>query len=239
MDCGLEIPDFCRAIETYLCKKNDGHLIRVVGPSFELVSGWAAQGVPLKVACAGIDRYFERYYRSGPRRRPVKIDFCEADVLDVFDEWRRATGVTGVGVDEPADRSSGASRPSLREHLQRAVTRLTAARASGAIGADFDAIIDQASEALDAARAKAGGVRGEARRHLIEQLAGLDQAMMALARARMDPAMLRNLEDEAAGELAPFKAAMAVDAYVHAHRLAIDHLVRARMNLPTIGFEQP
>ena len=50
--------------------------------------------MPLKVACAGIDRYFERYYRKGPRRRPVRIEFCEADVLDAFDDWRRAVGVT-------------------------------------------------------------------------------------------------------------------------------------------------
>ena len=80
-----DIERYCRDIEAYLCRKNDGHLIRVVGPSFELVSGWAARGVPLKVAYQGIDRYFERYYRKGPRRRPVKVDFCEADVLDVFD----------------------------------------------------------------------------------------------------------------------------------------------------------
>jgi hypothetical protein len=92
----VDIPTFCREIETYLCRKNDGHLIRVTGPSFVLVSQWAAQGVPLKVAFAGIDRYFERYYRQGPRRRPVKIDFCEADVRDAFDEWRRATGVRTV-----------------------------------------------------------------------------------------------------------------------------------------------
>src|SRR5690349_16872257 len=105
---GNEISSYCREIETYLCRKNDGHLIRVVGPSFEVVSRWAAGGVPLKVACRGIDRYFERYYRSGPRRRPVKIDFCEADVLDVFDEWRRAIGVTSAPLQsrdarEPAD----------------------------------------------------------------------------------------------------------------------------------------
>jgi hypothetical protein len=91
---GTEPVDFCREIETYLCKKNDGHLIRVTGPSFEIVSRWAEQGIPIKIACAGIDRYFERYYRKGPRRRPVKIDFCEADVLDAFDEWRKAVGVS-------------------------------------------------------------------------------------------------------------------------------------------------
>jgi len=110
------IDEYCREIETYLCQKNDGHLIRVVGPSFEVVSGWAEQGVPLKIALAGIDRYFERYYRKGPRRRPVKIDFCDADVLDVFDEWRRAVGVPTT----PA--SSAASASSEISNLQSAIS---------------------------------------------------------------------------------------------------------------------
>lgn len=98
----MDTAAYCREIETYLCRKNDGHLIRVVGPSFEIVSRWAEQGVPLKVACAGIDRYFERYYRKGPRRRPVKIDFCDADVLDVFDEWRRAVGIVSTSTNPQA-----------------------------------------------------------------------------------------------------------------------------------------
>ena len=85
--------EYCREIEAYLCRKNDGHLIRIVGPSFERVCGWAAQGIPFKIACQGIDRYFVRYYAKGPRRRPVQIDFCEHDVLDAFDAWRRAVGV--------------------------------------------------------------------------------------------------------------------------------------------------
>ncbi len=94
----MQIADYCRAIESHLCQKNDGHLIRVVGPSFDMVSKWAADGVPLKVAFRGIDRYFERYYSKGPRRRPVRVDFCEADVLDVFDEWRRAVGLATADV---------------------------------------------------------------------------------------------------------------------------------------------
>ena len=122
----MTIADYCREIETYLCQKNDGHLIRVVGPSFEIVSGWAAQGVPLKVALRGIDRYFERYYRKGPRRRPVKIDFCEADVLDVFDEWRRAVGVPQLGRRRRSQAAGAVSnRQSLPAHLERVVMRLT------------------------------------------------------------------------------------------------------------------
>ena len=72
---------YCRDVESYLCKKNDGHLIRIVGPSFGLVCGWAEQQIPIRVVCRAIDRTFERYYSKGTRRRPVRIEFCEADVL--------------------------------------------------------------------------------------------------------------------------------------------------------------
>src|SRR4029079_8206488 len=127
--------DYCREIETYLCQKNDGHLIRVVGPSFDLVMQWAADGIPLKVAFRGIDRYFDRYYAKGPRRRPVRIDFCEADVHEVFDEWRRAAGVTArVGVTTDHDGSnegvadSAMRRSSLPAHMERALRKLTSAR---------------------------------------------------------------------------------------------------------------
>src|SRR5262245_58942634 len=103
--------DYCRTIETYLCRKNDGHLIRIVGPAFELVSGWAEKGVPINVACRGIDRYFERYYAKGPRRRPVRVEFCEADVLAVFDEWRRAVGITAAEIEQTDGLAAGGEMP--------------------------------------------------------------------------------------------------------------------------------
>ena len=90
MNTSIEPAEYCRQLETYLCRKNEGHLIRIVGPVFEQVCGWAAQGVPLTIACRGIDQYCERYYAKGPRRRPVRIEFCEADILELFDDWRRA-----------------------------------------------------------------------------------------------------------------------------------------------------
>ncbi|HWF83378.1 MAG TPA: hypothetical protein VG222_00940, partial [Vicinamibacterales bacterium] len=144
----MQISDYCRQIETYLCQKNDGHLVRVVGPSFEVVSGWAERGVPLKVALRGIDRYFERYYRKGPRRRPVKIDFCDADVLDVFDEWLRAVGLpdsrqSPVVSHQSAVGGHQSSRQSLPAHLERVVSRLTSARVRGTLGAPFDELIDR------------------------------------------------------------------------------------------------
>src|SRR4029079_14163727 len=98
----IEPSEYCRQIETYHCRKNEGHLVRIVGPVFEQVSGWAAQGVPLAVAFKGIDQYCERYYAKGPRGRRVRVEFCEGDVLDLFDDWRRAVGVSSTAEGEGA-----------------------------------------------------------------------------------------------------------------------------------------
>ena len=260
----LDIADYCREIETYLCRKNDGHLIRVVGPSFDLVSAWAARGVPLKIAYAGIDRYCERYYRKGPRRRPVKIDFCEADVLDVYDDWRRAVGITQESVassqgaveesvassqdavEEPvaSGQLSVGGRPpaadgkrSLPSHLERVLLRLSSARARDSLGAGFDAVVDRVSAELDAARARAGGLRGAARRELVQRLAALDAELLQQARGTLDAAATSVLAREADEELSAFRAGMAPEAFARARDAAIDRLVRERLGLPTIAFE--
>ena len=236
-----EPADYCREIEIYLCRKNDGHLIRVVGPSFDLVSRWREQGIPLKIAFQGIDRYFERYYRHGPRRRPVRIDFCEADVLDVFDEWRRAVGVVGASVvyglsGESQIPNLKSRKGSLPDHLERVVRRLTSARANGSLGDEFDALIDRVSNELDAARSNAGGVRGAARQALLDRLAHLDEALLQQARSRLDQPARAALGREADEELASFRAVMPAEAFAQARDAAIDRLVRERFGLPTITF---
>jgi hypothetical protein len=234
----LDISEYCRQIESYLCRKNDGHLIRVVGPSFELVSRWASDGVPFKVACRGIDRACERYYRKGPRRRPIRIDFCEADVLEAYDEWRRATGLTAgaaEGEDETAPRAERRG-PSLPEHLERALIRLTNARATGALGDAADPMIDAVSRSLDDARRTSGGLRGDARRAATERLAALDLELLSHARESIAPEVLAALERDANAELAAFREQMPPDRFARALQVAVERLLRARLGLPTLTF---
>ena len=236
--------DYCRELESYLCRKNDGHLIRIVGPAFEQVCAWAERGIPLKLAMRGIDRYFERYYSKGPRRRPVRIEFCEADVLDVFDEWRRAVGVSEAGGAGRAGEAgeageaggdNGPGRGSLPAHLERVIARLTALRA----GSDraLDSALDDAVRELDAAREKSKSVRGEARDSLIERLQQLDASLIDGLRRRLDARALQQLSEEADEELKPFRARMPADAYQQSHRACIDRLLRERAGLPTIAYE--
>jgi hypothetical protein len=238
----IEPDAYCREIEAYLCRKNDGHLIRIVGPAFDLVSGWARAGIPITVACAGIDRYFERYYRRGRRRRPVRVEFCEADVLDVFDDWRRAVGVVRPRASHDADgdaQESGAARrgPSLGAHVERALARLTLMRSSGAAHGLPSEVVERGVRTLDGLQARARRARGETREAVIAELVALDRYLVDAALAVAMPEERADLEAEAAGELAPFRVRMPEDAYARAHHAAVARLIRERRGLPRISFE--
>ena len=236
----IDVESYCRDVEAYLCRKNDGHLIRITGPAFERVQGWAEQGIPVKVAEAGIDRYFERYYRKGPRRRPVQVLFCEADVLDAFDDWRRAVGLStvtadaegGPEVEEPA--SAGRPRRSLTSQIESAMARLTVLRGSDKSGPTLGAALEAAIRALDALRPEAARARGDARNELLQRLSEIDDQLAADALASLEAAARGALEREADAELAPFRPRMADDAYAQTRRAAIHRLVRHQFGLPSL-----
>ena len=169
----------------------------------------------------------------------MKIDFCEADVLDAFDEWRRAVGlrqnVDPPASDEPADQDRP-RRGSLPAHLERVVMRLTAARASGRLGGEFDGLIDAAARELDLAQSLASGLRGEARHGLIARLAALDAEILRAARAALDEGAQTALMTDADGDLAAFRDRMAADAFARARDAAFDRRVRDRFGLPIVAF---
>jgi hypothetical protein len=171
----------------------------------------------------------------------VQIQFCEADVFDVFDEWRRAIGVPlrdtveGEGTAPEDDDAASRRHGSLPAHLDRVIARLTAVR--GGSDRSLDEVLDRFVRELDAARAGAKGVRGEARAALLERLQSMDDELMAAARAGCEPALLQQLEDEADAELAPFRERMPRDAFERSRLAAVDRLIRERRRLPVIRFE--
>lgn len=247
--------EFCRELEAYLCRKNEGHLVRIVGPVFGTVTGWAEQGIPLKVAFRGIDRYFDRHQKKPhqPRRRPVPIQFCEADILDAFDEWRRALGLsataargeagepTTTAVDaEPAapEAALGRRKAGLQVHIDRVMARLTQRRVDGGGGAALGEAIDRILGRLDALRADAKGLRGDARERVVMALGALDRELLDGAAAALDAAALAAVRAEGARELEAFRARMAPEAFGQAADAAADRLIRERMRLPVIRVDE-
>lgn len=248
MDAGK----YCREVESYLCRKNDGHLIRIVGPAFEMVCAWAEAGIPLSVVRRGIDYRHARYYAKGPRRHPLRIDFCKADILTLFDDWKRAVHVSGAApaadaaspepqAADAGSRGAGATprrRHSLGAHLDRVAAALSnwAPPASGGNPA-LDQALAGARNEVEKARADAGTRRGAARQSLIERLAALDQALVGAARQGTDAATRARLRSEATDSLAPFRERMLPDAFATAIDTATDHLLVDHWRLPRLTHE--
>lgn len=230
--------EFCRAVEAYLCRKNEGHLVRIVGPAFEQVCGWARRGVPLSIAQIGIDRCIARHAAKGPRRRPVRIEFCEADILDAFDEWRRS--VMPAAAAEPEGSPAGvtehtARRGTLPSHLERVIARLSALRAGAR--ADFGQAIDTIVRELDTIRGSVRQLRGDARQALLDRLRTLDEALVRAAEGQCEGPELESLRQRADEELAPYRNRLGPEAFEQARRRAVDHLIREQLGLPAVAFE--
>lgn len=232
--------EYARELEAYLCRKNDGHLVRIAGPAFEQVCGWAAHGVPLKVAFEGIDRYFERYYRKGPRRRPVRIEFCEPDILDVFDEWRRAVGIGAVaapyGPPDDAEEGGARRRGGLKTHIERVLARLVTLRVDGNMASGFNAALADAIARLEAVRSTAHRARGAERERIRSVLDAVDRDLVHAARIATSAEQHAVLMREARHELAPFTARMTPEAYEQAQEACVVRLLRERLRLPEIRF---
>lgn len=230
------MPDFaeyCRELESYLCRKNGGHLVRIVGPAFEQVCGWAERGVPLTVAYRGIDRCCERLQAKGARRRPVRIEFCEGDILDLFDDWRRAVGV--VQAQRDGDTAAPTRKPALTAHLDRVVARLVGSRTPRSPA--FEHHVEVLLGEIDRLSGESKKSRGDARSAILDRLAELDRGLVQAAAAELDPDAIAAARREAEAELAPFGSRLTPDVRAQAVEAAFERLVRDLLGLPQIRYQ--
>lgn len=237
----MDPAEYCRQIEAHLCRRNDGHLIRIVGPAFEKVCGWAEMGIPLKIALRGIDQSCDRYYSKGPRRRPIRIEYCEADILDLFDHWRRAVGVPSSAVpEEPgAETADGTARrrEGLPRHVDHVLERLTRLRAGWPLPEELAIFVDRLIGELGGRRGELRGLRGEARARLLAWLDEQDRSLLTAARHVTAPATLDGFRHEAEEELQPFRARMSVEVWTRVVESATDRVLREHLGLPRVAWE--
>jgi hypothetical protein len=164
----------------------------------------------------------------------MRVEFCDADVLDVFDEWRRAVGVPAGGAASSED-AHARRQASLTAHLERVVARLTLLRASDRLAlAD---VVDPMVAELDVARQSAKGLRGDARRVLLDRLRTLDESLVTAVRNRIEAGTREGLAEAADEELRAFRDRMPPEAYANARAACVDRLIRDRYGLPIVALE--
>ena len=231
-----DVGAYCRAIESHLCVRNGGHRIRVVGPAFDLARAWHRAGIPLKVVERGIDHRVERAEQRGVRR-PLRLEFCEADVQQAFADWRRAVGPMAAAVLVAAgdDAAAGESRgPSLPRHLDRVATRTSSAIVQMPAGPLRD-LGTATLERVEALRAAAPRARGDSRQSALAALADLDAAWDAAVLAHADPALLGRGRAEATRDLAAFHGRMPGAEYQRAIDGLTAKAVREWLGVPRMA----
>jgi hypothetical protein len=231
----LDIGEYCRHVEEHLTRVNGGHLVRVVGPGFEIVRSWAIEGIPASLVCEGINRKAERH-RAGRSTRPLRLEFCEADVRAVYDTWRHAVGMhTAAGTSPgPAESLTSARRPSLAKHLDRAIDRLTRAAGRVDLPEDFRDGLNVSLQRLVDLRETARQARGHAREVVVSDLASLDRSLVDAARRVVGDTELTRLAAEAGGDLAAYRTRLTPEAWQRSVDLGVDRLLRERLGLPTL-----
>lgn len=234
----LDIGAYCRDVEAHLARVNEGHIIRVVGPGFELVRRWAIEGIPLSVVRHGIDVKSERH-RAGRSKRPLRLEFCEVDVQAVYADWKRAVGLmTGAAATPAADVGPADAeerrRPSLLKHVERVIDRLVKVSGHLEWPASFRDAIGAAIDELVVIRDGAKAARGAKRDEWTHRLTAVDGRVVAAAADAVGPDVLASLRASAAAELASFSGRLAPAAWQRSVDLGADRLLREHVGLPTI-----
>lgn len=238
-----EIGEYCRQVEDYLTRVNAGHLVRIVGPGFDVVRQWAEDGIPLRIVCRGIDRKLERH-DAGPARRPLRIEFCASDVREVHEQWRRAVGLTtgrsAVEVEtdpgtnpDTAAAATDRRRPSLTKHLERVVERLS--RTAGRLE-----LPERLREGIGTMLVELGAMRdtkaarGAERDQREARLSAMDRELLSLVRETCAADLAATVRDDAERDLAVYRGRLTGPAWTQAVSATVDQLLRDRLGLPTI-----
>lgn len=234
----VDVGEFCRRVEEHLTRVNEGQIIRVVGPAFELVRGWAIEGVPLSVVIHGIDLKAERH-RAGRSTRPLRLEFCEADVRQVFTRWRRAVGLAGTAspTEVGAESQPAEKRPSLSRQVDRALDKLSRAAGRLDLPDAFREAVGQAISELSGIRDRARTTRGEARTGLTARLPAIDAALIHAGRDAIGADVLARLRGDAETDLSSYRTRLAGDVWHRSVDRALDQLVRDQLGLPTLSFD--
>ena len=248
-----EIGEYCRRVEDHLTRANAGHLVRIVGPGFELVRQWAIAGVPLSIVYRGIDDKAERH-QEGKATRPLRIEFCESDVRALYDRWKRAIGLRSLeateegpegaersaaegterSLAEGAEAPTASKQPSLTKHLDRAIQKLSRIGGRLDLSVELRDACDRVLQSLVELRQSAPRARGDARAALVVQLAPLERELATAVREHAPDGLRGPAEVEARADLAPYRNRLPAEAWQRSVEITIDRMLRDRLGLPLL-----
>jgi hypothetical protein len=162
------------------------------------------------------------------------LEFCEADVREAFDNWRRAVGVWHQAPVEGPDEPAGARKSSLGRDLDRATERMSRALGRLDLPEEVREAVSAVIAALGQIREDARHLRGAARQSIDPRLAQVDRAIGEIAWSAAGDVEVERTRAQAEHELIVYRPRLSDDVWRKSVMVTVDRLLRDRLNLPSL-----
>lgn len=184
-----------------------GALLLLSTLDWALIETWREAGIPLEAVLRGIDSAFDKYearQKRGRMRRVNGLAWCAQAVMEAAEQLREASAGSASDAAEHQPRDSGFEHERVAAHLESAANALV----NSAIAPQACATTAVRLRALAAeVRSTAAGAAHDLEA-LDRTLTVLEEKLFAALTAAAPEALLVNLKEHAARELAPYRSRM-------------------------------
>ena len=211
-------------IEDTFIRRRQRHL-QISPLDWALIEMWQDRGIPLHIVIRSIEAVFDVFDKQPVATRTIKsLFYCREEVEAQYAEWLRSQ--TGKSSKPSAENDEVFSLEAVAVQIANAIASLN--------GNSIDSLREDIARAINRLEELAANLTGNA--ETIDATLGdieklLDRAMLS----NWDPAHLKVLGREVAGQLRGYKAEMDADAYKNTFELMLLKRLREEANIPRLG----
>ncbi len=211
-------------IEETFVRRRGKHLF--LSPlDWAMIEAWQERGIPLHIVIRSIESVFDVFDKQPPGTRTIKsLLYCREEIEVQYNEW--LTSQTGKSGDGSNDAASVFSTEAVADHIEKSIVTLKAISMDG-LHEDIARAITRLEEL--AANMSSDFETVDKTLSDIEKL--IDRAMLI----NWEPAHLKALEKEVAGQLRAYKAEMEPDVYKNTFELMLLKRLREEASIPRLG----
>ena len=212
-------------IEDTFIRRRGKHLF--LSPlDWALIEAWQERGIPLHIVIRSIESVFDVFDKQPPGTRTIKsLFYCREEIEAQYAEWSRArTGSAETQSDVEAP--TVFAPETVRPYLENSIEQLRA-NSMVELREDISRSISRLEELLENLTNNPEKVDST--------LADIEKLLERAMRSNWDPAHLKILEKEVAGQLRAYKAEMQADAYKNTFDLMLTKRLREEAGIPRLS----
>jgi hypothetical protein len=191
-----------------------------------MIEAWQDRGIPLHIVLRSIESVFDVYDKQPPqmRTRTIKsLFYCKEEIEAQYNEW--LTSQTGKS-DGEKNGNEQFSQETVRSHITSSIEALKAV--------SVDSLKEDIARAITHLQEFEANLTGDFET-VDKTLGDIEKLLDRSLLSNWEPAHLKLLEKEIAGQLRAYKAEMEPDVYKTTFELMLLKRLREEAGIPRLG----